>query len=61
MGGRGEVLESIETDRNNISKVLKGLDPHKAHCPAEVSPYVLRECGRTGGLKYYSENHWKRV
>lgn len=44
--GEEEDLGSTETVRKDIRRLLKGLDPHTAHGPGEVSLYVLKECAR---------------
>lgn len=39
-----EDLEIIEIVRKVLSRLLKGLDPQKAHVLDESYPYVLKEC-----------------
>lgn len=38
---------NIAIARNYIRKLLKGLDPHVASSPEEISPFVQRACVET--------------
>lgn len=42
-----KVMENTESVRQNMSKVIKDLNPNKVHFPYNISPYVLKKCAET--------------